>query len=56
LLASRTVDISASIYTQITDVERECDGFLNYDRTYKFNVDDMKKVVDINTKLTQSQS
>ena len=28
-------DISASVYTQITDVERECDGFFNYDRTNK---------------------
>ena len=28
-----TEDISVSIYTQITDVELECDGFFNYDRT-----------------------
>ena len=28
-----TADISVSIYTQITDVELECDGFFNYDRT-----------------------
>eukprot|EP00957_Ditylum_brightwellii_P042664 3230453-Ditylum_brightwellii.AAC.1 len=27
--------LSASVYTQITDVELECDGFLNYDRTSK---------------------
>eukprot|EP00937_MAST-01D_sp_MAST-1D-sp2_P007093 g7093.t1 len=29
--------VSASVYTQITDVEDECDGFLNYDRTNKFD-------------------
>ena len=29
--------VSASVYTQITDVELECDGFLNYDRTNKFD-------------------
>ena len=28
--------LSSSIYTQITDVELECDGFLNYDRSTKF--------------------
>ena len=35
-ILDRVQDISASVYTQITDVELECDGFLNYDRTYKF--------------------
>lgn len=29
-------DVSTSIYTQISDVELECDGFLNYDRTSIF--------------------
>ena len=29
--------ISAVVYTQITDVELECDGFLNYDRSNKFD-------------------
>merc|ERR1711934_1296261 len=29
-------DVSASVYTQTTDLENECDGFLNYDRTNKF--------------------
>lgn len=27
--------ISMSVYTQSTDVEDECDGFLNFDRTRK---------------------
>lgn len=30
-------DVSAIVYTQITDVELECDGFYNYDRTNKFS-------------------
>jgi hypothetical protein len=25
------------VYTQTTDVELECDGFLNYDRSNKFD-------------------
>ena len=29
--------LSASVYTQATDVECECDGILNYDRTQKFS-------------------
>jgi len=36
-IQAHKADISVSIYTQIADVERECDGFLNYDRTNKFN-------------------
>eukprot|EP00730_Choanoeca_flexa_P016732 TRINITY_DN7969_c0_g2_i3.p1 TRINITY_DN7969_c0_g2~~TRINITY_DN7969_c0_g2_i3.p1 ORF type:complete len:498 (+),score=126.76 TRINITY_DN7969_c0_g2_i3:686-2179(+) len=33
----RNRNVSASVYTQITDVELECDGFLNYDRSDKFD-------------------
>ena len=33
------------------DVERECDGFLNYDRTPKFSAADMAKVVAANQAL-----
>ena len=29
--------LASSIYTQITDVELECDGFFNYDRTPKLS-------------------
>merc|ERR1719235_2971448 len=36
-IESRVDHISASVYTQTTDVELECDGFLNYDRSNKFN-------------------
>ena len=35
-LGNQTGTLSMSIYTQITDVERECDGFFNMDRTPKF--------------------
>jgi hypothetical protein len=36
-IQSRVDHISASVYTQTTDVELECDGFLNYDRSNKFD-------------------
>ena len=29
-------NLSAAVYTQLTDVEVECDGMLNFDRTHKF--------------------
>jgi len=48
-ITSQRQDSSVSIYTQITDVERECDGFYNYDRTNKFNsaqVDSIKQAND----------
>jgi len=36
-IQSRVDHISASVYTQTTDLELECDGFLNYDRSNKFS-------------------
>mmetsp|Transcript_11789 Transcript_11789/g.18151 ORF Transcript_11789/g.18151 Transcript_11789/m.18151 type:complete len:677 (-) Transcript_11789:448-2478(-) len=36
--------VSASVYTQTTDVELECDGFLNYDRSNKFSVADTARI------------
>lgn len=50
ILSHRT-DITVSIYTQITDVERECDGFLNMDRTNKFNSTQMATIVAANQAL-----
>jgi len=50
-ILSRRDDISCSIYTQISDVERECDGFLNYDRTNKFNAAQTKAIYDSNQAL-----
>eukprot|EP00041_Stephanoeca_diplocostata_P012112 m.202098 g.202098 ORF g.202098 m.202098 type:complete len:600 (-) comp18815_c0_seq2:222-2021(-) len=40
--------VSASVYTQITDVELECDGFLNYDRTNKFTKEDTTAIAAAN--------
>ena len=51
-ILNRIIDISASVYTQITDVELECDGFLNYDRTNKFTNEDIVKVRNANEALT----
>jgi len=50
-IASRKNDLSVVIYTQITDVERECDGFLNYDRTNKFNQQQTQAIYNANVKL-----
>ena len=35
-IQARVDHVSASVYTQTTDLELECDGFLNYDRSNKF--------------------
>jgi len=39
-------DISASVMTQVTDIELECDGFMNYDRTLKFTDTELKRIHD----------
>jgi len=51
MIQSMKSSISASIFTQITDVERECDGFLNYDRSNKFNAAQTKQIFDSNQLL-----
>lgn len=48
-------DISASVYTQTTDLELECDGFLNYDRSNKFTDADTKRIFDANQKLINTK-
>ena len=48
--------VSASVYTQITDVETECDGFLNYDRTNKFDRASTLAIQAANQALIQSHS
>jgi hypothetical protein len=53
-LATRAGHISASVYTQTTDVELECDGFLNYDRTSKFNAEDTAKIKAANEALVEA--
>jgi len=47
-IESRVDHVSASVYTQTTDVELECDGFLNYDRSNKFSADQTKAISDAN--------
>ena len=42
---------SSAIYTQITDVELECDGFLNYDRTNKFSAAQLGEIKEANARL-----
>merc|ERR1712217_966456 len=37
-------DVSAAIMTQVTDIELECDGFMNYDRTLKFSSKELSKI------------
>jgi hypothetical protein len=32
-IVAERADVSYSVYTQTTDLENECDGFLNYDRS-----------------------
>lgn len=44
-------DISASVMTQLTDIELECDGFLNYDRTTKFTPAELEQVHDAHRKI-----
>jgi hypothetical protein len=43
--------VSVSIYTQITDVENECDGFYNMDRSAKFSADQLAAVKAANQAL-----
>ena len=52
-LLSWSDTLSASVYTQISDVELECDGFLNYDRTNKFGARDTAAIKAANLRLTR---
>jgi hypothetical protein len=45
-------NISAVVYTQITDVELECDGIFTYDRISHYNDDDVARIKAANLKLT----
>ena len=53
-IISNAGDISVVIYTQITDVENECDGYLNYDRTPKFDSSQIQSVSAANKKMIAS--
>lgn len=50
----RMTTVSAAIYTQIADVELECDGFLNYDRTNKFDASEIAAIKAANEALIRS--
>jgi hypothetical protein len=50
----QTPGTSIAIYTQLTDVETECDGWLNYDRTAKFSDAEAAQIKAINAKLIAS--
>ena len=43
-------------YTQICDVELECDGFLNYDRSTKFSGASTQEIARANQKLIEGPS
>ena len=55
-ILSRADHISASVYTQTTDVELECDGFFNYDRSNKFSAEDTASIRTANLALTRNQT
>jgi hypothetical protein len=55
-LANRSDHISASVYTQTTDVELECDGFLNYDRSNKFDGNSTTAIRKANQDLIHAAS
>eukprot|EP01059_Diplonema_ambulator_P017254 TRINITY_DN29236_c0_g1_i1.p1 TRINITY_DN29236_c0_g1~~TRINITY_DN29236_c0_g1_i1.p1 ORF type:complete len:622 (+),score=127.96 TRINITY_DN29236_c0_g1_i1:46-1911(+) len=50
-LAGFQSQTSASVFTQITDVERECDGFYTYDRVNKFSDSEVAQMKSANEKL-----
>ena len=47
-IAGQVDHVSASVYTQTTDVELECDGFLNFDRSPKFDEVDTARIKTAN--------
>ncbi len=46
--------LSYCVYTQTTDVENECDGMVNMDRTPKFTPDQIAQIRAANLNLTQN--
>jgi len=50
-LLSNRGQVSVSIATQVTDLEEECDGFVNYDRTAKFTSDEIAAIYAANQAL-----
>eukprot|EP00658_Telonema_sp_P-2_P073210 TRINITY_DN62268_c0_g1_i1.p1 TRINITY_DN62268_c0_g1~~TRINITY_DN62268_c0_g1_i1.p1 ORF type:complete len:198 (-),score=68.65 TRINITY_DN62268_c0_g1_i1:142-735(-) len=55
-IETRVDHVSASVYTQTTDVELECDGFLNYDRSNKFSDKDTAAIKAANQAIIRAAS
>merc|ERR1719359_1596646 len=53
-IESRVDHVSASVYTQTTDLELECDGFLNYDRSNKFDASQTQAIADANQAIIRA--
>jgi hypothetical protein len=43
--------VSVSIFTQLSDVENECDGLFNMDRSAKFSPAQTQQVINANRAL-----
>lgn len=50
-MGNETGTLSVSVYTQLSDVERECDGFFNMDRSAKFNAAQTEQIKAANDAL-----
>ena len=42
------------IYTQLTGIEDECDGYVNYDRSAKWNNNEIAMVKNANQKMIKT--
>jgi hypothetical protein len=51
ILKANKRTVSGCVFTQITDVENECDGMYNMDRTSKFTPAQLASIVAANTDL-----
>jgi hypothetical protein len=54
LLSNKAAGVSVSIFTQLSDVENECDGFYNMDRSAKFNAAQLAMVKAANLALIEN--
>ena len=53
-LRAESGDVSASVMTQVTDIELECDGFLNYDRSSKFTAAERGAIHDAHQAIVRA--
>jgi hypothetical protein len=47
----KSTGVSVSIFTQLSDVENECDGLFNMDRSAKFSPAQTQQVINANRAL-----